>query len=208
VTDRDGLLKTPFNYGSLASLVGLISQETMTLDANLVDQDDLDVPGGRERDKTKPDIVQADIDMNRFNPMTIEFLNVLGRTLLGSKPLEQGLVEYNDWAQANATPELLSGVIDDILDKRNEAVIDTLQRSLERYDTIVVPWGAMHMPAIEAAVLKRGFVPGDKKERLVFAFSAIPFAKLWQEVSAQDGQGNEHESTQPNSETLNAPEKP
>jgi hypothetical protein len=36
----------------------------------------------------------------------------------------------------------------------------------------------MHMPAIESALLERGFVPGDKKERLLFAFSAIHFNVL------------------------------
>jgi hypothetical protein len=184
VTDQDRLLKARFNYGSLAGLVGLTSQETMHLDGNPVELDDLDVPDKLERDETKPDIVRADIDLNRFNPKTVEFLNVLGRTLLGSKPLAQGLVEYNDWAQAKATPEWVSGLKADILDKRNAVVIDALERSLEHYDTIVIAWGAMHMPAIEAALLERGFVPGDKKERLVFAFSAIPYAKLWQKVSA------------------------
>jgi hypothetical protein len=78
--------------------------------------------------------------------------------------------------------------MDDILHKRNEVVIDALQRSLERYDTIIVPWGGMHMPAIEAAILKQGFVSGDKKERLLFAFSAIPFAALWEKMSAPVGQ--------------------
>jgi len=188
VTDRDGLLKSRFQYGSLAKLLGLSSQETMHLDGNLLELDDLDVPEGGERDETKPDIVRADTDLNRFNPKTVEFLNVLGRTLLGGKPLEEGFAEYTAWAQANATPEVLSGVMEDVLDKRNQVVIDALKRSLERYDTIVIPWGGVHMPAIEAAVLDRGFVPGEKKERLLFAFSAIPFAKLGEKVSDHAGQ--------------------
>jgi hypothetical protein len=76
----------------------------------------------------------------------------------------------------------------DIVYKRNAVVIDALQRSLDRYETIVVPWGGMHMPAIEAAVLKRGFAPGEKKERLLFAFSAISFTALLQEMSTPAGQ--------------------
>jgi hypothetical protein len=191
VTDQDRLLENRLDYGSLAGLVGLSSQETMQFDGNPVELDDLEVADEFERDATKPDMVRADVDINRFNPETVEFLDALGRTLLGSKPLAQGITEYNDWVQANATPELLSGVMADIFDRRNEVVIDTLQRSLERYDTIVIPWGAMHMPAIEAAVLERGFVPGDKKERLLFAFSAIPYAQLWQQVSGRAGQEGE-----------------
>jgi hypothetical protein len=184
VTDQDRLLKNQFHYGRFASLAGLSSQAAAHLDGNPVELDDLEPPSGIKRDTTKPDIVRADTDVNRFNPQTIEFLNVLGRTVLGKKPLAQGVVEYNDWAKAHATPEVISGVMADILDKRNEVVIDALQRSLERYDTIVIPWGGMHMPAIEAALLEWGFIPGDKKERLLFAFSAIPYSKLWQKLSA------------------------
>jgi hypothetical protein len=183
VTDRDQLMKSPFQYDRLANLVGLSSQETMRLDGNLLELDDLEPADEIGWDETKPDIVRADMDLNGFEPQTVEFLNVLGRTLPGDKSLPQGLVAYSDWVQVHGTPEVFSGVMDDILYKRNEVVIDALQRSLDRYDTIIVPWGGMHMPAIEAAVLKQGFVPGDKKERLLFAFSAIPFTAFWPGIS-------------------------
>jgi hypothetical protein len=126
-----------------------------------------------------------------FDPQTVEFLNVLARTLLSDQPLVERLVAYNDWAQVHGTPEVFSGVMADILDKRNAVVIDALQRSLNRYDTIVVPWGGMHMPAIEEAVVKQGFVPGDKKERLLFAFGSISFTSLWHAMSAPAGQGGQ-----------------
>lgn len=184
VTDQDQLLKTRFQYGRLANLVGLSSQETMILDGNLLELDDLEPADERDRDEAKPDIVQADVDINSFEPQTIEFLNVLGRTLLSGKPLAQGLAAYNDWVLVHGTPEVYAGVMADILDKRNAVVIDALHRSLDRYDTIVVPWGGMHMPAIEAAILEAGFAPGDKKERLLFAFGSIPFTALWPLESA------------------------
>ncbi len=179
VTDQDRLLKGRFDYGRLANLVGLSSQEKMHLDGNPLKLDDLGPADDLERDETKPDIVRADMDLNRFDPQTVVFLNVIARTLLGDKPLAQGYAAYSDWVKVHGTPEMISGVKADILYKRNAVVIDALQRSLDRYDTIVVPWGGMHMPAIESALLERGFVPGDKKERLLFAFSAIPFSALW-----------------------------
>jgi hypothetical protein len=73
--------------------------------------------------------------------------------------------------------------MDDILDKRNAVVIDSMMRSLEYYDTIVIPWGAMHMPAIEAAVLELGFEPGAERERLSVDFRAIPYAELWRKFA-------------------------
>jgi len=176
VTDQNHLLKNRFHYSRLARVVGLSSQETMHFDGNLLELNDLKRGDECARDETRPDIVVADTDLDRFAPQTVEFLNVLGRTLLGDNPLPQGFAAYTDWMQTHGTPEMFSGVMADILSKRNKVVIHALQQSLDCYDTIIVPWGGMHMPAIEAAVLKQGFVPGDKKERLLFAFSAIPFS--------------------------------
>ena len=81
------------------------------------------------------------------------------------------------------TEEGIAGVMADILDKRNDAVIAGLVKTLKRYDTIVIPWGAMHMPAIEAAVLEQGFTPGKTQERLSLDFRTIPYGDLWQQWS-------------------------
>jgi hypothetical protein len=51
----------------------------MQIDGNRVD---LDEPGQITAGRgDKPDIAWADIDLNRFDPQTVEFLNVIGRTL-------------------------------------------------------------------------------------------------------------------------------
>ncbi len=183
VTDEDGLMKTRFNYSKLAGVIGLSSQEKMRIDGNLVDLDDLDALALADRMQDKPDIARADIDLNQFNPQTIEFLNELGRTLFGDKPLLEGFAEYNLWITENMTEEGVAGVMTDIIDKRNEVVIASMVRTLEHYDTIIIPWGAMHMPAIEAAVLDEGFTPGVARERLSLDFRAIPYAELWQKLS-------------------------
>jgi hypothetical protein len=183
VTDRDKLLDNRFNYSKLAGVIGLSSQETMRFDGNLVDLHHLEAMGQDAGEQGKVDIAHADIDVNQFDPETIEFLNELGRTLFGDKPLVEGLAEYNAWVSEQMTPEWIAGVMDDILDKRNAVVIDSMMRSLEYYDTIVIPWGAMHMPAIEAAVLELGFEPGAERERLSVDFRAIPYAELWRKFA-------------------------
>ena len=185
VTDRDKLLVNQFNYSKLAGVLGLSSQETMNLDANLVDLEDLGAvePGPGVRDT--PDIARADLDLNRFDPQTIEFLNVLGRTLFSGQPLAEGLLAYNAWADEHMTPERIDGVMADILDKRNAVVIDGMERCLAHYDTIIIPWGAMHMPAIEAAVLAQGFVPAASRERLSLDVRVIPYRELWRKWAAR-----------------------
>lgn len=187
VTDQDRLLEHQFNYSKLARAIGLSSQEKMRLNGNLVDLDDLDKINPNDSEQDKPDIARADIDLNRFDPQTLEFLNALGRTLFSGKPLLEGLAEYNLWANENMTQERIAGVMVDILDKRNEVVIDGMLRTLKHYDTIIIPWGAMHMSAIEAAVLEQGFVPGPARERLSLDFRDIPYAELWQKWLEQSG---------------------
>lgn len=185
VTDQDSLLEYQFNYSKLAGVIGLSSQEKMRFDGNLVDLYALNGGNPTDREQDKPDIARADIDLNRFDPQTVEFLNALGRTLFSDKPLVEGLAEYNVWVSENMTPERIAGVMFDILDKRNEVVIDSMLRTLKRYDTIIIPWGAMHMPAIEEAVLEQGFVPGTAHERLSLDFRAIPYVELWRKWSEQ-----------------------
>jgi len=183
VTDQDRLLESQFNYSKLAGLIGLTSQDKMRLNGNAVALDDLGVAGQVIREPGKPDIANADIDLNRFEPKTIEFLNALGRSLFGDKTLAEGIVDYNLWSEENMTEEGIAGVMVDILDKRNDAVIAGMVKTLKRYDTIIIPWGAMHMPAIEAAVLEQGFAPGKMQERLSLDFRAIPYGELWQKWS-------------------------
>jgi hypothetical protein len=183
VTDRDRLLKHQFNYNNLAGIIGLRSQETMHINGNLVDLERLEE--GIINRQNKPDIAHADIDLNRFDPQTVEFLNMLGRTLLSDRHLLEALDEYNAWVEEKMSPESIAGIMTDIIDKRNEAVIGSMVRTLKQYDTIIIPWGAMHMPAIQAAVLEQGFVPGEEKERLSLDFSTIPYGELWQKWSSQ-----------------------
>ena len=183
VTDQDRLLESQFNYSKLAGLIGLTSQDKMRLNGNAVALDGLGVDGQVIREPGKPDIANADIDLNRFEPKTIEFLNALGRSLFGDKPLAEGLVDYNLWIEDNMSEEGLAGVMFDILDKRNDAVIAGMVQTLKRYDTVIIPWGAMHMPAIEAAVLEQGFAPGKAQERLSLDFRTIPYGELWQKWS-------------------------
>lgn len=178
VTDRDHLLEHNFDYSKLAGVIGLSSQDKMQIDGNLVDLDDPDQETEGVGDK--PDIAWADIDLSHFDPQTIEFLNAIGQTLFSGKPLAEALAEYTAWADENMTPERVDDVMMDILDKRNEVVIASISKALQRYETIVIPWGAMHMPAIEAAVLEQGFEPGERTERMSLDFRTIPYAEVWQ----------------------------
>jgi hypothetical protein len=68
-------------------------------------------------------------------------------------------------------------------------VIEGMQRSLKLYNTVIIPWGAMHMPAIEAAVVEQGFTRGPAHERLSLDFRSIPYREMWKQwlASAEEG---------------------
>ena len=96
--------------------------------------------------------------------------------------LKNGVVNsvraLNDWSQKNLTPEMYAVIFDDILHRRNMAVIRYLDKALDRYDTVVIPWGALHMNELEAEVLKRGFKLQGEQERVSIDFRKMLFGTL------------------------------
>jgi hypothetical protein len=65
-------------------------------------------------------------------------------------------------------PESLKLVERDVFERRNERLLAELEAALPDYERVVVPWGALHLPAIEEAVRKDGFVQtGSTRRRLL-----------------------------------------
>jgi hypothetical protein len=106
------------------------------------------------------------VDLSSFRPQTIRILDELGRRLRESPSMPKGLMAFNTWAGKNITPEMYKTLMDDILHKRNRVVIGHLRKAVVRYDTVVIPWGAMHMPEIESEVLRQGFRQHEEYDRI------------------------------------------
>ncbi len=183
VTDDKDLLQNRLNYGRVAAFLGLTSQEKMLFRGKLIEPEALEAPRVRSRDpgekkQTGPDILRADLDVSAFRPPTILFLNAIGKHLQESQSLVKGLLAINAWAEKNISPEMNEIIMDDILHRRNREVIRHLGRALDRYDTVVIPWGALHMKEIEEEVLKRGFVLQEERERVSIDFRKMLLGKL------------------------------
>ena len=118
------------------------------------------------------------MDVSAFRPPTILFLNTMGKQLQESHSLVKGLLAINAWAEKNITREMHDVIMDDILHRRNREVIRYLGKALDRYDTVVIPWGAMHMKEIEEEVLKRGFVLQEERERVSIDFRRMLLGRL------------------------------
>ena len=108
--------------------------------------------------------------------------------------MPQGLQAYDAWARENITPETSAVIFGDLLDSRNEVVISWLDRVLPIYDTIVIPWGALHMPGIETEILERGFKQTSSRERLSIDFKNVPISSLLQKLSESPPKVNEEEN--------------
>lgn len=186
ISDAQGLLTDKFSYGKLADLLGLTSQEQLRFPGRLIEAEQLGRPNATEAGT--PDILRADIDLQEFDPRTIEVLNAIGTHLLNNSSLRGGYQDFSEWAAQHVTPEVNRIVMDDLLQKRNRSVLSYLSEGLQNYRTLVIPWGALHMPGIETAVKQRGFELQNSRERLSIDFLALPYEQLWENITGAAGE--------------------
>jgi len=186
VSDREGLLTTRFDYGDLGSLLGLSTQQELEFPARQVTIDELETHAWNDKDLELPHLARADVDLSSFDPRTVAFLNVLGRLISGEGSFNDNYAAYSAWMEKHMSPELYAVILGDILDKRNDTLLGHLSNALQHYDTVVIPWGAMHMPAIEAAVLAQGFTLVAEQERRSLDFARLPFADMARRLGTSD----------------------
>ncbi len=172
VTDREGRLAGSFSYKGLAEVLGLKVQPQFGQPANgAADRKPPTVPAKPEQPAPSkqeahesisipatpghPRIIYADADVSDFSPTTIRFLGKVGE-LYGSSSFSELLARLNAIGKAFTDADL-KAVFEDILYKRNTRVLAEFDKRILEYDTIVMPWGAQHLPGLEAAMRARGF---------------------------------------------------
>jgi len=185
VSDESGLLKQRFDYGDLGSALGLATQQEMAFEARTIDLDELGTRAWSDEELNVPHQVRADVDLSSFDPLTVEFLNVLGKVISSHGHFQENYAAYERWMEGHMNDRLYETVLGDILDKRNTVLIDHLATALKHYDTVIVPWGAMHMPAIEDAVIAQGFTLSREQERQSLDFSSLSVVDLVRRLGEQ-----------------------
>jgi hypothetical protein len=152
VTDHKGLLRGRFSYAKIATLLGLASQEATSLQH-------APAPGEASAGSDAPSRLEfrrADVDISTFQPLTIAFINTLG-TLLADPTPANALQTFGAQDSPFQQPHANEIVMRDILENRNAHLLGEIDAALRTHDTVVVPWGAMHLPAVEAALEAQGF---------------------------------------------------
>jgi hypothetical protein len=134
VTDNMNLLTNKLSYKRMANALGLTEQKQRL------------VPG-------RGNFYRADVDVSSFTPDTIACLNlVAGIHAQGLTPANlQTLLAYSP------TQEFEKQLINDILTKRNQHLLEEIQSHLTQSDNIIVPWGVAHMPGTAREIQKLGF---------------------------------------------------
>ena len=182
VSDKQGLMEKRFSYGKIADLLGLESQEKMTFPGRIIEN--LEETETTQTDT--PDILSADIDLSQFDPRTLDVLNALAKYILNSDSLATGYIEFNRWAQENVSNDINQIVMNDLVGKRNRSVVNYLDKALEKYDTVIIPWGALHMKGIEVMVKKRGFQLGKTQQRRSINFLKLPYTRMIEQLVGAD----------------------
>lgn len=186
VADAQGLLRNRFSYDRVAKELGLESQQKLRFDVREVRAEDFQTPGFVPGASGVPDLLRADVDLKNFHPITLAFLNEMGRQMAGGDSLMAVFLGINAWAEENLNPEANRQLMDDILHTRNRELIAHIDPALALYELLVIPWGALHMPAVEQAVLGKGFALARSSERLSIDFRKLPVERLLRERKKEE----------------------
>ncbi len=149
VTDNSNLLTNRITYRRMATSLGLSEQR-------------------EEFHPVQVDIVMADVDVEQLTPDTIGFLNLA--MLLHSKGLTAETVLK--LMRFSPPPHLEERLMDDLLRKRNQHLLEQIRAQLSKSEHLVVPWGVAHMPGIEEGIQASGFRLAETREYTVIRFRA------------------------------------
>ena len=183
VSDNANLLKNRFSYGNLAEFLGLTSQGHLDIPGRIISRDQLAQPDSASPEQQAGvDMLPADIDISAFNPQTIEVLDALAKYVLNTDSPASGYFEFNQWIQDHADHDIDKIIMADLLDKRNAAVLSYVPDALQRYDTLVMPWGALHMKGLEEAIRNDGFTLSQDQRHLSIDFKNLPYEQILQKL--------------------------
>lgn len=138
VSDRKGLLKARWSYAGPAKSAGLSVQPDFS------------------RKTPNTELRTCDADISEFSASTTDILNTVANHL--QRWAEGDLMGALDGlSKCTFQKKDLKQLQEDVLELRNAKVLTAIQKSLPSFEHVLVPWGALHMPGIEAALIKQGF---------------------------------------------------
>lgn len=164
VSDKENLLAGKFSYRRLARLLGLEQQP----DVAAVENGTAPGMAGAEPDsgetahaaptpqpQDRRHILRADVDVSDFKPVTLKFLGDLGE-LYASETVGEAITRFQALSDKYSENDV-EMVFDDILKNRNAHLMAAFDANAASYSSVIIPWGALHMPGLELALNERGY---------------------------------------------------
>ena len=149
VTDTQNLLTNGLSYRRAARALGLAEQH----EAFKV---------------TEGKLVRADVDVQEFSTNTIALLNLVA--LVHSQGINQRTLALIE--QCSPTEEMQQQLLEDLLLRRNQHVLQELFSRLPQADSFIIPWGAAHMPGLSHELQKAGFHLTGTRDYLSIRFGS------------------------------------
>lgn len=156
VKDSKKIVSNKLDYSPIAHTMGLTSQ------GEFFNETHFNKLSGKNLTLKYADVETSDLSSN-----SLSVINDLS-TLLAEKPFS--IKKYNSIQQQLAEPLAIKNFFNDILIKRNDQLWENFEVNIEEYSTIVIPWGAYHMPDLEKRLFNKGYRFIEKKERVVFNY--------------------------------------
>jgi len=189
VSDRQNLLSSDLSYHRVARVLGLEQQPALADQSGAGAQPDEpatdagrnEEPGGSvdARATGMPEVRPADVDISEFSEVTLRFLNAVADFYASRSVIE--LIRNSDPLSNEFSEEDYKLVFSDLIGKRNDRLMAEFDAAIVDYDAVVIPWGAMHMPGLEAALRERGFsaapgrvIPVVRFRNLIDRWTAAP----------------------------------
>lgn len=148
VSDNRGLLTNKISYQRAAESLGLAEQQTEF------------APKGES--------VRADVDVEAFSQETIDLLNLVMQ--MHTKEVTPEIIL--NVMQFSPPPGYEQKLAKDLIEKRNQRLVQEIQSRLPAWEHIVVPWGAAHMPGIARELQKLGFTPQKTEDHVAIEFGS------------------------------------
>jgi hypothetical protein len=164
VADAQELLPAGFKsgqtYAKLARSLGLQPQNAPT-EPDLRDaepQVPVEIPGVTFQN--------ADIDVSDLDEEHLELLIAL-LEMLDVDDIAEFLVAQPQGVSGRDIELLLA---DGLIGQRNEVLMENFAESAAEYTEVYIPWGAAHLPDIEARLLEQGYTQRDEVIRFIVRF--------------------------------------
>ncbi len=166
ITDNKQLLKSNhLGYSRIARWFGIEAQENSEFTERARE-------GLEKKDELAEGALEfrhSDIDVESFQPRTLAFINAI-MSLMNAEDFNQAWKMLSNPGSPLNDESASKIVMQDILQLRNQNLMKEIQSSMKNYRLVVVAWGAMHMPEIEAWLRKNKFKQSEQIERKALGF--------------------------------------